>query len=589
VKRILLGILVVLGAVAFLISAGGASNGPSGKTYKIELDNAFGLVTGAAFKVAGVPAGSIQSINLDQRTLHAVVTVSVTQKGFGDFHADAFCQSRPQSLIGEYFIDCDPGTSGAVLKPGSTIPVTHTQSTIPADLLTDVMRLPYRERFSLIINELGAAVAGRPQDLQAALQRAVPALTETDNLLNLLANDSSTIQRLTADSNSVITSLANNSKLVQNWIVEAGRNAADTNTQRTALQATFHKLPTLLEALKPNMQALGETADANVPTLQNLQLASGQLTRLFADLPGFANSSKPSLKSLGQASVTGRTAVIAATPTIRDLNRFARPTPELAQNLAIVLPDLDNRNRSVETDPRSPGGKGYTGLEALLQYVYNQALAINTFSSFGHLLTVDGFYNQVCSPYATPQSIANNLKEYAAGQINIDPRSCFGWIGPNQPGINETDPSAPSACVPIPGGYPTNPGNVEKGYRGPSTTACQLAASSSPAAAADKSRRRAAEKSRRRTATTSTTSTTTTAAPSRSASGSGGKGSGAGGLGQALGDILGAFGGGAKAGPSGGSNGVPPALTSAASSAGSSSTSSSGAQTQQLLNYLLAP
>ena len=46
--------------------------------------------------------------------------------------------------------------------------------------------MPERERFTLIINELGAAVAGRSTDLQTALQRAVPALDETDNLLNLL-------------------------------------------------------------------------------------------------------------------------------------------------------------------------------------------------------------------------------------------------------------------------------------------------------------------------------------------------------------------------------------------------------------------
>ena len=117
-------------------------------------------------------AGTITSIKLDQNTLHAIVTVDVTQGGFGAFHADAFCQSRPQSLIGEYFIDCQPGQRGPVLAPGSTIPVTHTQSTIPADLLLNVLRLPYRQRMALIINELGAAVGGRSGDIAGALAGA---------------------------------------------------------------------------------------------------------------------------------------------------------------------------------------------------------------------------------------------------------------------------------------------------------------------------------------------------------------------------------------------------------------------------------
>ena len=56
------------------------------------------------------------------------VTVQVTQNGFGPFRTDAFCQSRPQSLIGEYFIECQPGQNGKVDSrgrddPGHTHPI----------------------------------------------------------------------------------------------------------------------------------------------------------------------------------------------------------------------------------------------------------------------------------------------------------------------------------------------------------------------------------------------------------------------------------------------------------------------------------
>ena len=88
-----------------------------------------------------------------------MVTVQVTTKGFGTFRSDASCQSRPQSLIGEYFVDCQPGPVRQGAADGSTLTASHTFSTIPADLLADIMRMPERERFTLIINELGAAVA----------------------------------------------------------------------------------------------------------------------------------------------------------------------------------------------------------------------------------------------------------------------------------------------------------------------------------------------------------------------------------------------------------------------------------------------
>ncbi len=253
--------------------------------------------------------------------------------GLSSFHADAFCQSRPQSLIGEYFVECQPGHSGPVIKPGSTIPVTRTASTIPADLLQNVMRMPYRERFTLIINELGAAVAGRSGDLAAALRRAVPALTETDNLLNLLGNDSNTLQQLTSNSDAVITALANNSTQVQRFITEANNAATDTATQQANLRLTLQRLPPFLEQLRPALSKLGAATDANLPVLANLNAAAGQLNRLFTDLPSFSRSARPALKSLGQAAVTGITAVRAARPTdhppehVRPEHPGARPEP----------------------------------------------------------------------------------------------------------------------------------------------------------------------------------------------------------------------------------------------------------------------
>jgi virulence factor Mce-like protein len=558
VKRILLSAAVVLAAAGFVFVAGGASNPSAQGSYKIELDNAFGLVTGADFKVAGVPAGTISAINLDQKTLHAVVTINVTRGGFGDFHTSAFCQTRPESLIGEYYIDCNPGTSGPVLKPGGTIPVSHTESTIPADLLQNVMRLPYRERFALIVNELGAAAAARSDDLAAALHRAVPALDETDKLLNLLANDSSTLKALTTDANTVITALANNRKQVQRFIVEANRTATATASQAGNLKLTLHKLPGLLEQLRPTMAKLGTTVTTYEPVLSNLDQASGEVNRLLRNLPPFSRSAKPAIKSLGQASVTGKQAVQAATPTVAALNRFAQPTPELAKNLSIVLPDLDTQSRAVERDPRSPGGKGFSGLQALLGYVFNQALAINTYGPFGHVLAVDAFFSKMCSPYATPATVAMALKAYGSAY-----RQCYSWLGPSQPGVNETDPTDPSAPVPDPGGAPP-------GQHGPVTDAARLTAARPAADVTGPQAHRASTKTR-----------PAEPKPKPGSSSSGPTGSGASSTGAAGSGSL-----------STGATGSGASSTVAAGS-GSLSTGATGSgatgQAQRLLNYLLAP
>jgi ABC-type transporter Mla subunit MlaD len=475
-----------------------------------------------------------------------------------------------------------------VLKAGSTIPVSHTQSTIPADLLQDTLRLPYAQRFTLIVNELGAAAAARSGDIEAALHRAVPALDETDSLLNLLANDSGTLQALTKDSDSVITALANNSQNVNKFIDEAGKTASDTATQQGNLRTSLQRLPGLLEQLKPAITQLGTTVTTNEPVLQNLNQASGQIDRLLTDLPAFSKSARPAIKSLGQASVTGKAAVTAAAPTVKDLNAFAKPTPELAGNLAIVLKDLDDPSRAVERDPRSPGGNGFTGLQALLGYVFNQTLAINTFGPEGHILAVDAFVSPMCSAYATPATIALAIKQYGAAY-----RQCYSWLGPNQPGVNETDPSDPSAPVPDPGGAPP-------GQSGPSTDASQLTAAevqdainANKKSAPKKSSKRKGKKKGNgsgNTATNPSSTTTTTSSGSGSTTASGAPTSSGGGsqppidLGKTLGQVLqGTVGGTPTPQPTAP---VVPAPTSSGSS-GSSSSGSGGAQS--LLNYLLSP
>ncbi len=76
---------------------------------------------------------------------------------------------------------------------------------------------------------------------------------------------------------------------------------------------------------------------------------------------------------------------------------------------------------------------------------------------------IDAFVNPTCGGYATPQTIANNIKQYGLKAV----RSCYSFLGPNQPGVNEPDPSAPGACVPDPGGAPNQPHAYRQ--RGPST------------------------------------------------------------------------------------------------------------------------
>ncbi|HWM12639.1 MAG TPA: MlaD family protein [Solirubrobacteraceae bacterium] len=435
--RRLLAILFVLaaGAAAVVASASAGSQEPAGDGFTVELDNAFGLVEGADVKVAGVRAGSVLRMRVDPRSKRALIDFTIDEAGFGSLRADAFCESRPQSLIGEYFVDCRPGTAEERLKPGGTIPVEQTASTIPIDLINNVMRRPYRERLGIILNELGAGVGGRASDIQETVRRAVPALRETDRVLAILAEQNQVLGNLTRDADVVIGDLAGNRKDVGRWVTETRQTAAASAERRAEIAASLRRLPAFLRELEPTMAKLGGAADAQAPALADLNQSAGQLATLLEQLPEFSDASRTSFKSLSELSQDGRPALRAAKPTIAELNRFAADAPELTNNLSIVLDDLDDRGRAVEKDPRSPGGKGYTGFEALLSYVYDQTMAINTFDSNGYMLKVNLFLSE-CSDYQSLPSLKEKLKQ--------DPgfySRCAAILGPNQPGITQSDPS----------------------------------------------------------------------------------------------------------------------------------------------------
>jgi virulence factor Mce-like protein len=436
VRRLLiLCLLLGAGVAAVLATASAGSQEPGGSQFTIELDNAFGIVNGADVKVAGVRAGRVTGMRVDRRSKRALVDIAIDKAGFGSMRTDAFCETRPQSLIGEYFVDCRPGEDPERLPAGATIPVEQTASTVPIDLINNIMRRPYRERLGIILDELGAGVGGRAGDIQDTVRRAVPALRETDRVLAILADQNQVLANLTRNADTVLGDLADNRKDVGRFVTETHQTAAASAERREAIAASLERLPAFLRELEPTMAKLGQATDAQSPALADLNASADQLATLFENLPDFADASRTSFKSLGELGRDGRPALQAAKPTIAELDRAAANAPELANNLRFVLADLDDRKRAVEKDPRSPGGQGYTGFEALLQYIFDQTMAINAFDSNGYMLKVNLFLSQ-CSDYQNLQSLKKKLKE--------DPSfyaECAAILGPNQPGITQADPS----------------------------------------------------------------------------------------------------------------------------------------------------
>jgi ABC-type transporter Mla subunit MlaD len=449
--------MLLVTAAAVLVTSAGAEDK---HTYRIEFDNAFGIVSGSEVRVAGVVAGAVKQLDINEAK-RAVITVEVSGP-LSTFHEDATCSAEPQSLIAEYFIDCQPGDANTPDLPDDGLVPVHSEkygnqtfTTVQNDLVQNTLREPFKERFALIFNEFGTALGGNAENLNNAIRRGAPALRSLSQVLKILGSQNRTIRDLNVNSDRIIARLSARRGDVVDFVRNANRTAQASAERRADVSRDFELLPGFLAELRPSLRELGNLAEVQTPLLSDLDAASGELARLTVTLPAFNDASKPAIESLGDASEPGRRALAAGADEIKALRQASKKSHTAADQVANLLVDIDNPKRSVETDARAAqftgrsAPTGFTGMEALLNYVYWQALAVNQFDQIGHLLHFILFEFEAgpCGHFnAEPHVPSADGGETTSAS---DKDRCVAWLGPNQPDINQDlglPPYDPSVC-----------------------------------------------------------------------------------------------------------------------------------------------
>ncbi len=353
-------------------------------------DNASTLVGGEDVKVAGAPVGEITGMDVTEDD-KAAVTLRIDNDGFTPFKADARCIIRLQGLIGERFVECEPGSAGAPalkrIEHGDgegerLLSVTQTSSPVDLDLVGNIMRLPYRERLRIVLSEFGAGLAGRGKELNEVIHRANPALRETEQVVRILAQQNRTLVRLARDSDRALAPLAREREHVGSFVVQANATGEATAERSDDIRRGIDRLPAFLRELKPLMADLQGFADDATPVVSDLGRSAPDLARLIKGQGELADAGRESFPSLGDSLERGGPALIAARPLIRNLGRLGKQADPVSK-------DLDELTASL-----SQTG----GVERLMDLLYYSTLAINGFDSIGHYLRA-GLVTNTCSNY----------------------------------------------------------------------------------------------------------------------------------------------------------------------------------------------
>ncbi len=397
-RRVAAGVAGVAALVAVVLLSTSAGGGGGAYTVRAIFDNAANIIPGENVKIDGVKVGTVSEVAPTPQAQAAVV-MHIDNPGFRDFRADASCTIRPQALLGEKFVDClptQPRVEGTPLPPPlrtvgggqegageRLLPVQNTHSPVDPDLVNDITRLPERQRLTIILNELGAGLAGRGSDLNVVIRRANPALQELDKVLAILAGENRVLVKLAVDSDKALAPLAAVRKQFADYFAQSNTVAQASARHLGALERNLILFPPFLRELGPSMERLARLADQTTPVFTDLGIAAPAINQAFTQLPAFSKSSETYFTSLGKTGKQSGPALVAVQPLLKQLHAFGAAAKPFAGNFSELLTSL-----------RDTGG-----LERILDFMFLGAGSANGYDALGHFLRTEGIAT-ICVNYA---------------------------------------------------------------------------------------------------------------------------------------------------------------------------------------------
>ncbi|MFF0814178.1 MCE family protein [Rhodococcus sp. NPDC003318] len=242
-------------AVMLLVNAGlvlvfGQIRGGGSTTYGAEFTSASGLAPGDKVRIAGVPVGSVASVELgDDRRAHVVFDVSDGNTPTVATRAAV----RYQDLVGNRYLDLldSPGTS-APLDAGDVIPVERTAPALDLDALLGSFRPLFQALDPEQVNQLSMS------------------------LLEVFQGQSGTVASVLAHTGSITNTLADRDELIGRVVDNLDGVLAELRGRGGQFGDTLDHLQQLVSGLAADRDLIGDAVDS-------VNTATGTFADLLAD------------------------------------------------------------------------------------------------------------------------------------------------------------------------------------------------------------------------------------------------------------------------------------------------------------------
>lgn len=249
----------------------------------IHYPTASGLVPGSDVFEAGAKVGSVTDIQPDTGD-GALVTVGIDDSNW-PLHQGVTAGIRPKSLLGEKYVDLHDG-SGAAYDGAHTLQAPADSTPVELDQFLNTLDPQSRESIRVLINDLGAGVAGQGDNLNTAISAARQDLDHLAVTGQTLNNRDPDLDRILVGLDSVLQKLTQNDQLTQlSQLITTSQTTLDAlEAERTSFSRQFvdaqRALTELDTVLSPTVAALRDTLQTAPELLTNLRQESDVLAEL---------------------------------------------------------------------------------------------------------------------------------------------------------------------------------------------------------------------------------------------------------------------------------------------------------------------
>nr|WP_246361209.1 MlaD family protein [Haloechinothrix aidingensis] len=389
------------------------SDEPARKTVVSVFTDAGPLEPGNEVRSAGVVVGAVEKISLEDGNAHVSLTVD---SAVLPLHRDANVTLRPVDLLGEHYVELDPGSPSEPFMEPPVIPADQTGWRPTLQNVLNTFDDPTSTALAAVVTTLGEGMDKSGADAAAAIEALAPAMKNTGKLGKVLHEQNAVLNELTERVRPIADALAaKNGEVLDATVESTERTLSTVAANKQALNETLSELPDTIATARRTLRQVAGVSDAATPTLKSIRPVTDDLADVTSELQTFTEAADPALASLPPVLKRADALLEQAAPAVaklRDAGPDLRDTAESLRPVGDVL--LDDQ------------------LHGVMEFVRKWSLSTNGRDALGH------YFRGVF--HVTPKTLADLAEGAPLGE---DEGAPLGETGLPRPDASEELPAVP--------------------------------------------------------------------------------------------------------------------------------------------------